>query len=549
MMIQRRQARRLFAHSRLAVAAGLACSAVAVQAFTIETDVPELRLQWDTTVKYTAAARVRSRTEALVRDPSIPNMPNFDDGDRNFSRGLISNRIDILSEADATYRNFGARISGAAWYDSVYRGDSDHDSPATRNVVSRPYPEFGEATRKLHGRKGELLDAFVYGKFDLGEAGGLTMRAGRHTLQWGESLFYGANAIAGGMAPVDVVKALSVPNTQFKELLRPVGQVSSQLQIRPNLALGAYAQYRWEPTRLPGAGSYFSPADITPETGELALPFRAPRAPEVRARNTGQGGLQLRWRPEGTETDLGLYAIRYHDKTPQQFLTLAPAPAGFPPGALIPANYYWVYPEDIKAFGFSASRSIGEYNLGFETSMRRNAPLVSGSSVQIPVARVSSSFARGTTWHANLSVLGSLGPSFIAREASIVAEVAVNYTQKVTENPQAVDPNTERWGAGLRVVYEPTYRQVLDGLDLGVPIGLSYTPAGKSSAGGALGPHHGGDISIGLNATFLDAWRLGLNYTHFYGPMGTFLDAQNHQTFRQTLKDRNFISLSLRRTF
>lgn len=52
---------------------------------------------------------------------------------------------------------------------------------------------------------------------DVGEEGTLSFRAGRHSLLWGESLFFGSNGIGNGMTSIDVIKALSVPSTQFKE--------------------------------------------------------------------------------------------------------------------------------------------------------------------------------------------------------------------------------------------------------------------------------------------------------------------------------------------
>lgn len=533
-------------HRPLAIAVAIACGAGNANALSLETELPDLRLQWDTTIKYSAAARVGRRSDALVANP------NLDDGDRNFGRGLISNRLDLLTEADLRWRHWGARVSAAGWVDSVYLDRSDNDSPGTWNVTSRPHPGFAQGTRELHGRKGELLDAFVSGKFELSDDASLSVRAGRHTLQWGESLFFGSNAIAGGMAPVDVVKALSVPNTPFKELLRPVGQVSAQIQVGSNLALGTYVQYRWEPTRLPGTGSYFSVADPTPSDGEAfllgpGLPA-ARHAADRRAGNTGQAGFQLRWRPEGLETDFGLYAIRYHDKTPQQFITAVPLPPGSA-APFVPETYHYEYAQGIHAYGISATRSIGAYNLAAEVSMRTHAPLVSVGSINLPALGVNQSYARGTTWHANFSVLSTLGPSFVAREASLLGEIALNYTQSVKENRESVDPNSRRWGAALRVAFEPSYRQVLDGLDIGVPLGLGYTPEGRSSAGGGLGPHRGGDMSLGLNGTYLDMWRFSLAFTHYFGSAAPYLDDANHQTFRQTLKDRDFVWLSIRRTF
>ncbi|WP_122766001.1 DUF1302 family protein, partial [Pseudomonas viridiflava] len=94
-----------------------------------------------------------------------------------------------------------------------YQGSNDNDNPARSNQRSVAYDEFTDDTRHLHGGDGELLDAFVYWNGDLADRS-LSLRAGRHGLIWGESLFFGANGIAGGMAPVDMVKAQSVPNTQ-----------------------------------------------------------------------------------------------------------------------------------------------------------------------------------------------------------------------------------------------------------------------------------------------------------------------------------------------
>jgi hypothetical protein len=541
--------RHLVSLSQIALAVAAAFSVPAAHAFKFDTGYPELKLRWDNTVKYSTAYRLKDPSAELIN--VLPKTVNQDDGDRNFKKGVISNRLDLLSEFDASYGGFGIRVSGAAWYDSIYRRASDHDSPFTYNALSRPFPDFPEETRKQHGQDAELLDAFLYGQFELGDESKLTFRAGKHALLWGESLFFGGNGIAGGMAPVDVAKALSVPNTPFKELVRPVGQVSTQLQLRSNLAIGAYVQYDWQPLRLPGSGSYFSGSDAAPVGGEtLALGpgFSVPRGSDVKARNSGQGGAKLRWRPEGMETDFGVYAIRYHDKGPQLFLGLAPVPFA-PSGTLAPANFFYVYPEGISAYGVSATTTVGEFNLAAEVSYRKNAALVSSAGTFLPGVGELSSYARGDTLHVNFNWLAALGPSFVTKEATFIGEVAFNRVQKVTKNPGSVDPNTSRDGLAIRVSYEPTYRQVLPGLDLSVPVGVGYTPRGRSAAGGGFAPDKGGDMTLGLNGTYLDAWRFSLSYTHYYGPVDTFLDAANNLSFKQNLKDRDFIALSLRRTF
>lgn len=522
-----------------------------VQAFEIDTDNPDLRLRWDNTVKYSNAFRVEGQSNQLTA------RPNHDDGDRNFDRGLISNRFDLLSEVDLTYKNVGARVSGAAWFDSVYNQDNDNDSPATANALSVDNDEFTRDTEKLHGRKGELLDAFVFGRFDVGDAKA-TVRAGRHALVWGESLFFGANGIAGGMAPIDAVKAASVPNTQFKELIRPTEQLSGQLQLTPDISIGAFYQLRWDRTRLPASGSYFSVLDIISDGAERLIAAPNPVIPDgeplaffrqqdMKAKDSGQGGVQVRFR--AGETDFGLYAIRYHDKTPQIYLRPGAGAPDFQTGQI--GTYQWVYPENIRAFGASASHTFGDYNVAAEVSTRRNTPLNSdavtildGSGDNAGDAR----YAVGNSLHAQISWLATLGPSFIANEADFLGEIAWNRLLSVTKNPEVLNRLADRDAANIRIAYEPRYRQVFPGVDLSVPVGLGFG-LGNSSVVGAFNGDKVGDLSIGVTALYLNEWRAGVTYTHYFGPGGTSLDEDGHITFKQSLKDRDFIALSLQRSF
>jgi len=145
-------------------------------AVEFNTGNPDVTARWDNTVKYNGAWRLRGQSEALLVDA------NMDDGDRNFNKGLVSNRVDLLSEFDLAYqKRMGLRISGAAWYDTVYNTSNDNTSPATANQLSVPGREFTRATRNLHGRDAELLDAFVYGQFNLGTMPA-NLRLGKHTV-------------------------------------------------------------------------------------------------------------------------------------------------------------------------------------------------------------------------------------------------------------------------------------------------------------------------------------------------------------------------------
>jgi hypothetical protein len=547
-----------------AIAAAMAGMGTA-QAAEIATGIPDLTVRWDNTVKYSTAFRLKDPSAAQVAPGE--NTINTGDGDINFGKGLVSNRADLLSELDVAYGNVGVRVSGAAWYDGVYNRATDSTFQPTANAASVTAGEFTEATRKLHGRKAELLDAFVFAKGTLGEMP-FTVRAGRHALVYGETLFFGMNGIAGAQQPIDVVKGLSVPGTQFKELLRPVGQVSGQVQAGADVSIGVYYQYRWEKSRLPAAGSYFSTADFLDDGGERLFtgvdasgrPVALARARDRHAKDSGQGGVQLKWSPEGLGIDFGFYAARYHDKTPQVVLA---------PGL---HTYSLYYHEGIRTYGASATTTLGEFNFAAEASVRHNMPLSNAGTADLfglvpaafggPAAASDNSgnpvYPVGRTAHLNVSMLASLGPSFIAREASLVGEIAWNRVTSITKNASMADPNARREGAAVRVVFEPNYRQAASGLDLSVPVGLGYAPAGRSLAlGNSFGVQRGGDLSAGLNAVYESAWYVSLNYTHYFGredsPTVVTHAAQalpqTAYTYGQALKDRDFISLSVRRTF
>lgn len=331
----------------------------------IETTDPDMKVRWDNTLKYSAGFRVGSQSDALVNAPNFAGFAQ-DDGNRNFNKGLISNRVDLLSEFDVNYKSVGLRVSGAAWYDSVYNRPNDFPlsavSPVNPQAKSVPYNDFPSETRDVMGRKAEILDAFVHGKFSAGDVP-LTVRLGKHTLVYGESLFFGNNGIAGGMAPLDVVKLVGVPSSQFKEILRPVNQLSGQAQLSENLTLGAYYQLKWGKSRLPPSGSYFNTVDSLGPGAETFGPFA--HGPDIGGRDSGQGGLMLRYRPDDGDVEYGLYAIRYQDKTPQLYVDVGSG------------RFNYVYPEHIQAYGASFSTNVGGFNVAGEATLRRNAPLVS----------------------------------------------------------------------------------------------------------------------------------------------------------------------------
>lgn len=540
------------AYSALAAAALLAAgSAGAAQ---IDTGNADLTLRWDNTIKYSAGYRLKDA------DPVLAGDVNQGDGDTNFRpRGLTSNRVDLLSELEGNYRQFGLRVSGAAWYDSVYSRSNRNNTagafgPGTSAVNSTEIAaatDFTPYTRKVHGRKAEVLDAFVSGRFDLG-GHAATLRVGQHTVVWGETLFFGDNGIAGAMSPVDVAKALSVPNLRFQEILRPVPQVSGQVQISPSVTAYAFYQVRWRESRSQGSGSYFSPLDFQSGGNMLFTPV-GPwlRTPTHEGSDSGQGGVALRAR--GDDVDYGIYAVRFNSKTS---MTVTRPLTG---------TFYENFHNGINTVGASANRSVGAFNLAVEASVRNNQDLLSPNAYDFGAGP---QYAVGRTAHVNLSAFGvTMGRGALWDDANLLGEVAYTRVLNVKSNADTLSgcqptffpgsvctPNGARNSWRLQALFEPAYFQVLPGLDLRVPVGLSYVPKGsRNMVGVAPQPEKSGAFNLGLSASYLDAWRMGLNYSHFFGPAGVVFSPISAGgtlafNYRQYFRDRDYVSLVLSRT-
>lgn len=550
-----------YRHIVVAIAATLA--GTGTQAAELDMGDSDWSVRIDNTVKGGLMVRTQRADPALVdsfrllvpgvQASAFPQAVNFNAGNDNFrKRGIVSKRVDLLTEFDAVYRREnGLRVSVAAWYDAAYRGASDATDPVNGQT---PINAFPERTQRLAGRKAEVLDAFVFGATELGEGRKLTARLGQHALQYGESLFFGDNGIARAQGPIDIAKLLGSPNAQFKEIIRPVPQLSTQLQLSSDVSVGGYVQFRWEADRLPPAGSYFSTANIPwgsrqsqfiglQGVGNFVLNPVGDREPQ----DSGQFGAQLKWRLD--DTDLGFYAARYHDKSGQLYgrLSLANAVRG---------SRYYVFPESVKVYGASASRSVGDFNFSAEASIRDDMPLRSTNMLYgfFP-GQPEPRYATGSTAHLNLSTLASFGPNLLARESTLVAELAWNRVLRKNDPDGELDASRTRDATALQFLYTPTYRQALPGLDLSVPIGLRYTLDGHSAVT-VWDSQGSGSVNVGLGGNYLGVWQFALTYTRFFGKAEPFFDFSPVTTGGtplysrgNPLADRDFVAFTLRRTF
>jgi hypothetical protein len=487
-----------------------------------------LDVRWDNTLRYIAAFRTFSRDQGLLVNP------NWDDGDRNFDPGPISNRLDLLSELEVTDGDFGLRLSGAGWYDTVYQQHNDNDSPATFNPFSVRHDEFTRGTRRVHGADIQLGDAFVHGSF---EAGGmpLSFRVGRYALLWGESVFFGENSIAAGQAPSDVARELAQPSSYSKDVFLPVWQASSTVQPADDVSLTAYYQFAWRKDQMPGSGSYFSYNDYLDAGGERI--FLAPghflyRARDITPPDTGQFGLALQ--VSGSDVNYGLYALRFNAKDPQTYLYFGAPSRG-------DGLYRLVYPTGTELYGASLSTYLGDSDVSGEMSFRRNAPLVSYPIV-VPEGMQANNtnhplYPIGNSLHGQVSSDTTFGASSLWERADFAVELAANERLAVTRNAENLDPSVDHFAMAFQANFTPQYFEVLPGLDLSIPLGFGYGLVGNSSIDDTQ-KAHAGNFEIGVDATYRALWKANLTFTHFIG-----------DPVHQRLADRDFVAFTVQRTF
>ena len=574
--------RKKFRRSVIVVGTALV-SAGQVQAFEIGTGNEDVQIRWDNTVRYNLAERVQEQ------DAKITGSLNNNDGDRNFKKNsIVSNRIDLLSEFDFVYqKSHGFRVSGAAWGDAAYSHLDDHSAAGSNHLVNGvPATGLSSTTERYNtGPAGELLDAFVFTKLDVGESP-LYLKAGRHTVYWGESLFLGGviHGIAYAQSPLDVAKGLSIPGAEAKELFRPLNNISASFQASNTLSLAAQYFLDWKPFRYPEAGSYLAFKDTIMDGGESAItPLgQIPRLNDIEPRKTGDFGVSARWSPDWLDGTVGFYYRNFSNKIPQPVIDYRGVAAiGGTPGQSV--GYRLSYGDNVDLFGVSLSKNIGGVSVGAELSYRQNMPLNSDFVIVASPATVAaaqlgllgpagapfvtartslpeqgdSGAARGNTTHAVVNLLGQIAKTPLFDSLDWKVEFIWNTWNKVTEHEElflgrsgyrGIDRVT-RSSTGIGLLLEPKWYQAFPSVDLILPIAYSTGLSGVSAVaqGGAKDV---GVFSVGIAADVRNQYRFDLKYVGFFGPVDatdpTAVVAKDNPAY---LRDRGMLVLNFKTTF
>lgn len=596
----------------IAVAAMIAAGGTS-HAMDIDTGSEDFKLRWDNTFRYNVGMR------AQQIDPAISADPIADEGTNSFGKNdIVTNRLDILSEMDFVYQGtMGARVSAAGWYDDAYKGKKVTGNPALLlpplpgngpfpplrqafpnggQLLSYDNSEYSPYTKRYYaGPSGEVLDAFVFGKWNLGDTP-VNAKAGRHTLYWGESLLLGGNVhgIAYSQMPLDLQKGFSNPGTEAKELFRPLGSVSGQVQLTNELSVSGQYFYEWDSMRYPEGGTYLGPVDflfngpdrqiatqaLSPTT--LAI-LNLARAEPVQPKEHGEFGLAARWSPAWLDGTVGLYYRRFSDKLPQIFLTGLDAAHPFYVNKIgattylgLNGQYRMIYADDIDLVGLSLAKNVAGVSVGAELSYRHNMPLLSqvlGNVTTKPLVEGDTPGPRGDTVHGVINALGIVPKTPLFDTATYATELTWNTYTKVNDagsslfqaeghplcNPGGpivalASPRdsgcASRNYVGLAINFTPVWFNVIPSGDLYMPLTWSQGIYGNSSV--LFGGNEGtGNFSAGLGLDYLQRYRFDLKYVSFYGktnvnPATGAVGSQNG--FFTLIKDRGFINFTFKTT-
>ncbi len=548
-----------YARRQTVVAAAIALAfAGQAAAFEIETGIDDLTVRFDNTIRYNLGKRLDSQKSEII------NNPNLNDGDRNFGKyAIVANRIDLLTEFDVVWRgNFGGRVSAVSWYDHAYSGGFDNTSAATSNHLENGRPAVGlsdYAERYYEGLSGEFMDAYVFGGFDIGDMN-LRLRAGRHTVNWGESLL-GSGAIHGiayGQAPLDQGKALATPGIEAKELYLPRTQLSAQLQVTPTVSVGAQYFFEWRNTRIPESGTYLGFADYLQRGGESLILNANPRinalhGDDITPKDSGDWGVMGRWSPEWLDGTLGFYVRQFSDTLPQTIVLRA--------NPITNSRYFLNYGANVDMYGVSLAKQIGGVSVGVDVNYRHDMPLFSDqviidSAAKLP-ARGDILGARGNTVHGVLNLLGTLPQTVLWDTVSWATEFTWAHWVNVTSDPSNVFKGRDGYIGIDRVTRNsftgainvtPTWYQVFPGADLYMPLSYSVGLSGNTpvSSGGNEGA---GAYAIGLGLDLYSRYRFDLKYVDYFGKAsyanGVLVTPSGTQAL---LKDRGAIYLTFKTT-
>lgn len=408
----------------------------------------DLRGNLDTTLSYGLMWRVQDQDPDIIGVVNGGNAfsVNGDDGNLNYGKGLVNNVGKITSELGLNYRNFGLFVRGTGFYDFVAERSNTDRTPLSPEALD------------LVGSDVSLLDAFVYGKFNLGTMPG-QIRVGDQVVSWGESTFIqnGINSIN----PVNV-NAIRLPGSELKEALLPEGMVWGNLGLTENISVEAFYLYDYENTEIDPSGSFWSSNDFAGPGGEKVMlgfgtvadlgvtpalnTFLAvPQGADKDADDSGQHGLAFRVLAPGlNSTEFGFFYTKLHSRLP-----IVSARTGTVAGAVGAASIGAAAPSVLTAVGTHLALNPGD--IPGAVAAGTTAGVVAGVPAGTAQAIAGTAATRGSA--AGVAVAQAFATDTYAKTARYVIE----YPEDV--KLFGVSFNTLLTDSGVALQGEYSYRQ------------------------------------------------------------------------------------------
>ena len=539
----------------LAVASGLACG-TAAQAVTFDNDY--FSGSFDSTLSMGLGMRTKSPSCSLVvQGATGPGAPEGclaptsalgDQGDLNYAKdhlftAYLKGSHELLLKLPDDIR-FMARVN--------YVGDAAAtDTTGITSATTPPTVSDGlapDARRDLKF-KARILDLWVSKSFQVDDQT-VRVRVGNQVVSWGESLF-----LPGGINSTNAldIMRLSQPGTQLKEAVLPAPMVSVASGLGKGFNAEAYVQTNWNQSYFPPTGSYWSDAN------GLGRGHNAYGLADVKPRGGDQWGASLRYQPEGTSLNLGVYAEEFNDKTPN-----------FSTNINDTGLVGWTYAKGRRLYGISANFPVGDWAVGTELSYRPKDAVALNSNASGCSSQNGNCWVDQQRYQWHLTGLLSLTPSgagssilslLHADAATLLAE-AVVIRYPTLQRSYGVDPiSAGGWGWGQET--DPTGMPVAVGTknSSGINFDYSWTYDGTVLPGWQVVPEvyyframNGrtpnasalfmqGASSANFTVSFIQnpaTWQFAVNYAAFWG---------GKSVFDQPYRDRNFVGAVLSRNF
>jgi hypothetical protein len=524
------------------------------------------------------------------------NYLQTDDGNLNYDKhDIVSAVVKGTHELFLTQKGNWSALARVTW-------SSDQKADDTRRTPLRHDAE--DAVKQ----NVTLLDLWVAKEFSIGEQTA-KLKLGNQVMNWGEDIF-----IIGGVNAVNAfdLRKIHIPGVQLKEVFIPAPMLSFTSGLGNGFSTEAYYQFKWNSFNFDPSGTYWSSADFIGKGGKRGayipssllaafalpplggdwnpkLPLSAGRdlatlsaypgivpVKNTEPKDSGQYGINLRFKPADGDTEFAGYYIHYHDKIPfvgfRQNAAAACLPCtatGGPGGNIAGYTAIVQYGEDKELFGLSMNTKLGDWAVGAELSYRPRDSVAIDPTVPLP----SAAFVTNSKYKYNLAqqaidnggdatvkgytneekyqahVTGfyllpqSITSVFGAAEGSFLGEVAVTHYPGLDLSggtPYLLNnytlPDKTSWGYVLEVGL--TYANIFNsGWTMSPLIDFYHDVKGTSPT--ALPFVEGRKaLALNLNFDYHNEWKGNIGYSTFWGGGNMNM-----------IRDRDVLSMSVSRTF